>query len=172
MTAATLALVALAVFVPLAIEARRAARNERRQIARGGVEPAGDVYTMMRAAYPGAFVAMLVEGAVRHVQPALWLVALGAAVFAGGKVIKWSAIAALGEQWTFRVIVVPGDRLVTRGPYRWLRHPNYVGVMAVLVGTALMTRALVAGPLAVVLFGALVLRRITVENRALGHSRA
>ena len=47
------------------------------------------------------------------------------------------------------MIVVPGDPLVASGPYRYLRHPNYVGVVGELVGAALMTRALITGPLAV-----------------------
>ena len=50
------------VFGTMLIEARRAAANERAQRARGGREPPGDVYKLMRAAYPGAFAAMLVEG--------------------------------------------------------------------------------------------------------------
>ena len=60
----------LVVFVPMLVEARRAARNERAQRARGGVEPRGDVYGVMRVAYPGVFLAMLAEGAVRGAPPA------------------------------------------------------------------------------------------------------
>ena len=50
------------------------------------------------------------------------------------------------------MIVVPGDRLVTTGPYRYLRHPNYVGVVGELVGAAMMTGALFTGPIAVFVF--------------------
>jgi methyltransferase len=88
-------------------------------------------------------------------------------VFALGKLLKWWAILTLGSSWTFRVIVVPGMRLVDRGPYKFLRHPNYVGVALELIGVALMTGAAVSGPLAVVLFGMLLKRRISVEERAL-----
>ena len=52
------------------VEARRASANERAQRARGGVEPAGDVYTVMRVVYPAAFLAMFVEGALRGAPPA------------------------------------------------------------------------------------------------------
>ena len=38
-------------------------------------------------------------------------------------------LATLGRRWTIRVIVVPGETLVARGPYRWLRHPNYAVVI-------------------------------------------
>jgi methyltransferase len=121
----------------------------------------------MRVVYPAAFLAMLAEGAVRATPPAGVVVAVGMAVFIAAKLIKWSAILALGPSWTFRVIVVPGDTLVTTGPYRHLRHPNYVGVVGELLGVALMTGARVSGPLVLLVFGALLLKRIAVEERAL-----
>ncbi len=158
------------VFAPMLIEARRAAANERAQRARGGVEAPGDVYAAMRLAYPGAFLAMIVDGAVRG-RPAALQVAAGAALFASAKALKWWAIRSLGSAWTFRVITVPGAPLVDRGPYAFLRHPNYVAVAGELAGVALMTGATVAGPLAIIGFGALMLKRIAVEEQALGRRR-
>jgi methyltransferase len=148
------------------VEARRASRNERVQRARGGIEPPDDVYRVMRIAYPGAFAAMIAEGVIRGFPP-LPIAVAGAAVFAAAKILKWWAIATLGRFWTFRVIVVPGAPLVTRGPYRAMRHPNYVGVMGELVGVALMAGARWAGPAAIAGFGLLVMRRIAVEERTL-----
>ena len=110
------------------IETRRASSNERAQRARGGIEPAGDVYAIMRVVYPGAFVAMFLEAALRGNSPPAAVLA-GAGLFAAAKSLKWWAIVSLGPFWTFRVIVLPGARLVAGGPYRWLRHPNYVGVI-------------------------------------------
>jgi methyltransferase len=151
------------------IEAARAARNERAQKSRGGIEPQDDVYNIMRIVYPAAFLAMLAEGAVRATPftESTAVVIVGVVVFVAAKIIKWSAILALGRAWTFRVIVVPGDTLLAIGPYRYFRHPNYIGVIGELVGAALMTRALVTGPIAVVLFAILLQRRIAVEERAL-----
>lgn len=158
--------IGLLIFVPMLVEAGRAARNERAQKARGGIEPRDDVYAIMRILYPAVFVAMLAEGAVRG-TPSTGVLAAGIIVFALAKLVKWSAILALGRSWTFRVVVVPGDRLVATGPYRYLRHPNYLGVVGELAGVALMTGALVSGPLALFVFGALLLKRIAVEEKAL-----
>jgi methyltransferase len=166
-TATSLILIAAGIFSFMALEARRAARNEGAQRARGGIEPRGDVYHVMRVAYPGAFLAMLAEGMIGGVPPGP-IVAVGVALFAAAKTLKWWAIVSLGSAWTFRVIVVPGQELVTAGPYRVLRHPNYVAVAGELVATALMTGARVSGPIATALFSLLMLRRISVENRALG----
>jgi len=93
--------------------------------------------------------------------------ASGAVVFAAAKAIKYWAIATLGDRWTFKVLVLPGAPLVTGGPYRWLRHPNYVGVVGELVGAALMAYAPLAGAVSVLLFGVLLIARIRVEERAL-----
>lgn len=156
----------LAIFLPMLVETRRALANERAQRACGGAEPRGDVYKMMRIAYPGAFLAMLAERGLRGGPPAPVLLA-GATLFVLAKALKWWAIAALGPAWTFRVIAVPGAQMVTSGPYRLLRHPNYIAVVGELVGVALMAGARVAGPLATLAFGMLLRKRIAVEERAL-----
>ena len=142
---ATSAGTAAVVFGSMLLEARRAARNERAQRARGGIEPPGDVYQVMQVVYPGAFLAMLAEGR-------------GAWRFATGRSFRrarWCSrrprrsnggrSCSLGPFWTFRVIVVPGAALVSRGPYRWLRHPNYVGVLGELAGVAAITGAPLSG---------------------------
>jgi len=83
------------------------------------------------------------------------------------KIIKYWAIATLGPRWTFRVLVPPGSSLIHEGPYRLMRHPNYLGVIGELVGMSLMARAVFSGPLAIVGFGAIIAARIRVEERAL-----
>ncbi len=149
------------------VESVRASANERTQRARGGIEPAGDVYKVMRAVYPGAFLAMVAESALRPAPPPVAAMLAGAALFIAAKGLKWWAILSLGPFWTFRIIVVPGAPLVVSGPYRWLRHPNYAGVMGELSGVALMTGAWVSGVAGIVAFGALLLKRLSVEERAL-----
>lgn len=163
----TLALFLLVVYFPMIIEARRARRNELAQRARGGIEPSGDVYWIMQVAYPAAFLVLLVEGMLRGAPPPPAMAA-GGALFALAKALKWWAIVSLGPSWTFRVVVVPGSTLVDTGPYRFIRHPNYVAVVGELVSVAIMSGARITGPIAVVAFGVLILRRIAVENRALG----
>ena len=166
----------LVVFVPMLVEARRAARNERAQRGRGGVEPPGDVYALMRVAYPAAFLVMIGEGFWRDARlvpaaPDVRLAILGFALFFAAKALKWWAIVALGPSWTFRVIVVPGVAQVAGGPYAYLRHPNYVAVVFELAAVALICGARVGGPTAMLAFGALMMKRISVEERALHQAR-
>jgi methyltransferase len=163
-------LVAVAVFLPMMLEAAIARRNERRQRARGAVEPAGDVFPIMQVAYPASFLAMLLEGWSRG-GPSPGVTASGALLFVTAKALKAWVVRTLGERWTFRVLVVPGVGLISAGPYRYLRHPNYVAVAAEFVAVALMTGSLVTGPLTTVLFGVIMLRRTQIEDRALARER-
>jgi methyltransferase len=153
-------------FVPMIGEAARSAANEKRLRAAGAIEPAGDVYRAMQLAYPASFGAMIAEAWLRSV-PGSSVVIAGALLFALAKALKYWAIATLGPRWTFRVLVPPRSGRITAGPYRHLRHPNYLAVVGELAGMALMARALIAGPLAIALFGTLMLLRIRVEERAL-----
>lgn len=156
-----------AVLLIMAGEAALSAHNESVLRARGAVEPPGDVYRTMRWAYPACFVAMAVEGALTGPAPRDVLLS-GLSLFGLAKALKISAISALGLRWTFRVLVPPGARLVTAGPYRWLRHPNYVAVLGELVGFALTVWAPVTGTLSVLGFGSLIWKRVRIEERALG----
>lgn len=162
---AGLALVAVALL--MLGEMALSVHNERALRARGAVEPAGDVYGTMRWAYPMAFVAMVGEGALAGPAPPA-ILAAGLATFGASKALKLWAISTLGVRWTFRVLVPPGAPLVERGPYAWLRHPNYVAVLGELAGVALLVWAPVTGVAALVGFGLLIRRRVAVEDRALG----
>lgn len=151
----------------LLLETWQSRRHEVRLRARGAVEPPEDVYRAMQVVYPGMFLAMAAEGVLRD-PPFSWVVAAGIATFLASKALKWWAILSLGELWSFRVLVLPGAPLVTRGPYRFIRHPNYAALALEVIGAALMWEARWSGPVSAVAFGALILQRIRVEERALG----
>jgi methyltransferase len=140
--------------------------NERTLRAGGAVEPRDDVYAVMQVAYPGCFLAMAAEAWWREAPPGL--PAAGLAVFGLAKALKWWAMASLGVRWTFRVLVPPSAGVIRRGPYRLIRHPNYVAVVGELAGVALALGATMTGAAACLGFGALMWVRIRVEERALG----
>lgn len=152
------------------VELRVSQRNEREFRRQGAVDAPDPVYSVMRWAYPGAFVAMAVEGGLSG-APFGWQTPAGIVVFVLAKALKVWAIRSLGTRWTYRVLVHPGAPLVTTGPYAFLRHPNYVGVIGELAGMGLMMHAAVSGPLATLFFIELLRRRIAAEERALGLPR-
>jgi methyltransferase len=166
MLIAFVALVVVAAF--MLFEQRISVSNERWLRAHGAVEPPRDVFAAMQWVYPLSFVVMAIEGALAAHAPGAWTIA-GALVFALAKALKFWAITSLGTRWTFKVLVLPGAPLVTRGPYAYVRHPNYIGVMGELVGMALLLGARVTGPLTTMLFAMLIRARIKVEEAALRH---
>ena len=166
----SLAVLVLA-FLPMAFEARVALRHDRDLRAAGAFEPADDVYGWMRIAYPASFLAMAVEAVLVGARVNGVFVA-GLIVFTLSKVIKYWAIATLGSRWSFRVLVPPASSLIQRGPYRFMRHPNYVGVMGELGGMAMIARAIISGSLSVAVFAVLIAKRIQVEERALDRADA
>ena len=159
--------VLLVVLLLMLVELRISRSNERTLRGLGAVDADDRVYRSMRWAYPGSFVLMAVEGALRGNEPtaiAWW----GLGLFVVAKGLKGWAIASLGPRWTYRVLVLPGAPLVTSGPYALMRHPNYVGVIGELIGMALMVGARISGPIATLFFAALLRQRITAEEHALG----
>ncbi|WP_328833834.1 MULTISPECIES: isoprenylcysteine carboxylmethyltransferase family protein [unclassified Streptomyces] len=146
-----------------------ARRNERWSTARGATVAGRGHYPAMVALHTGLLVACPAEVwlADRPFVPALAWPML--AVLAGAQALRWWCIHALGPRWNTQVIVVPGLPLVTSGPYRWrwLRHPNYVAVVAEGVALPLVHTAWVTATAFTVLNAALLTVRIRCENEAL-----
>ncbi|MGW7437160.1 isoprenylcysteine carboxyl methyltransferase family protein [Streptomyces sp. NPDC054849] len=107
-----------------------ARRHTAWSLARGGREYGRGHYPAMVALHTALLVGCVVEPWVfgRPFVPLLGWSALAVAVAAQG--LRWWCIATLGKRWNTRVLVVPGLPLVEAGPYRLLRHPNYVAVVA------------------------------------------
>ena len=81
---------------------------------------------------------------------------------------KWWSNTSLG---LVEFVARPCRRPCQRGPYRWMRHPNYVAVVGELVGAAMMLGTPWTGALACLVFSALMWKRIQVEEKALGRGR-
>ena len=162
-------LTTIAALLIMAGEAVLSSYNERLLRARGAIEPEGDVIGSMRWAYPGAFVLMGIEGALTGPAPPSVLLG-GLALFGFAKALKIWAMSSLGTRWSYRVLVVPGEPLVTAGPYRFIAHPNYLAVAGEIASVAAIVWAPVTGVLATIGFGWLMIARIRIEDKALGRS--
>jgi len=165
--AAIAAITALAALLIMAGEAVLSSFNERQLRARGAIEPEDDVIGSMRWAYPGCFIVMGIEGALTGPAPQNILMG-GLALFGLAKALKVWAISSLGSRWTYRLLVLPGEPLITSGPYRFIPHPNYLAVVGEIVSVAMIVWAPLTGVLATFGFGWLMVARIRVEDRALG----
>ena len=154
------------VFGAMMFEARVSWRNERGLRARGAVEPPDDVWRPMSMVYPAAFAAMAIESAIGG-GPSPQRFVVGLLIWSAAKLLKVWAVTTLGDRWSFRVLVLPGAPLIANGPYRWMRHPNYLAVIGEFAGAATMMAAPVSFVVSTVVFAEILRRRIRVEERAL-----
>jgi methyltransferase len=143
-------------------------RHARAALAAGGIESGRGLYRAMvvfHALFPFACAAEVV--ALRRPFTALLgFPALAAAGAAQG--LRWWAATALGPRWNTRVIVVTGAPPVTRGPYRYVRHPNYLAVVAEMVAVPLVHGAWLTALVFSLGNAILLTARIRDEERALG----
>jgi methyltransferase len=150
------------------VELVLSARNTRRALAAGGVEAGRGHYPVM-VAFHAAFLACCAVEPLRW--PRDWPLAAAQAAIAVALLamaLRWWAVAALGDRWTTRIVVRPGLPLVAGGPYRFVRHPNYLAVVLELVAVPLIGGALVTAALASIGNLILLAVRIRAEEVALG----
>jgi methyltransferase len=142
-----------------------AERNTRRLLAKGAHEVARGHYPYMVAVHAGWLAALwlLGPGPPVHVIPLI--------VYAALQVVRVWVIATLGERWTTRIIVLPGEPLVRHGPYRWLDHPNYLIVIAEIAVLPLVFGLPVAAGFFSVLNAIVLWVRLREENEALAPHR-
>jgi methyltransferase len=141
-----------------------AKKNEAQLLAAGGIEHGRSHFWLMVLVHAAWLIGLWMLAYDRPIEPFFLIIFI--ALQAG----RFWVLLTLGRRWTVRVITVPGERLVARGPYRFLRHPNYavvVGEMAVVpLALGLPIYALVFTILNLAVFAI----RIPVENAALAAS--
>ena len=143
-------------------------RNERRLRERGAVEYGRSHYPAMVMLHAGWLTSTLVETRRPSPVPAnVRALALGAFVVA--QPLRYWAIASLGDRWSTRVLVPPGEPPLTTGPYRYIGHPNYVAVVIELAAMPLALGAWRTALWATVANAEVLRRRLAVERRALEH---
>lgn len=149
------------------IELRRSRRNEAKLLAAGGREHGAWQLVLMKLLHGAWFASMLAEvfGLQRPMIPLV--AAVAAAGVVSGQLLRYSAIRQLGWRWSVRVITVPGAPLVDAGVFRYLRHPNYLGVILEIASVPLLHGAVFTAFGFSIANAALLLARIRTEERAL-----
>ena len=162
------AILILAVGSERLAELMLSARNARWSFRRGGVESGRGHFPPMVALHTGLLAGALVEVVVADRPFLPWLGWPMLALALGSQGLRWWCIATLGVRWNTRVIVVPELPLVARGPYRLLRHPNYVAVVVEGIALPLVHTAWLTAVAFTALNVPLLAVRIRCEERALG----
>ena len=138
--------------------------NTRRLRATGGVEFGAPHYPVMVALHVTWLAGLWLLGRDRPIDPS-WLALF--VLLQAGRV--W-VIASLGRCWTTRVIVLPGTQPLARGPYRFVKHPNYLIVALEIAVVPLALDLKLVALIFTLANGAMLAVRLSVENRALAEA--
>jgi methyltransferase len=141
-------------------------RNTQRLMARGAVEVAAGHYPFMVAVHASWLIALWLFGHNQPVNP------LALAAYLALQGLRAWVMATLGARWTTGIVVAQNGPLVARGPYRFLRHPNYVVVAGEIAALPLMLDLYRLAALFTVLNALVLFIRIRAENRALDASHS
>jgi methyltransferase len=157
--------IALLAFVTLQrlVELPIARSNTKRLLAQGGHEVGAAHYPLIVALHAAWLITLWWLAPGRPIDIPFLLLFL---LIEAGRV--W-VLRTLGNRWTTRIIVVPGEQLVERGPYRFVRHPNYLVVIGEIAVLPLVFGLWDVAIIFSLLNAAVLTIRIGAENRALGH---
>jgi methyltransferase len=157
----------LLILVESLVEAAISRKNSSALIARGAIDVAPYLLPLMVVLYILQFAGSVFEyyKAAREVS-LNWLIIFGSIVLVA-KALKFWAISSLGSFWTMKVLIVPGSEAVTKGPYRWIRHPNYIAVVTESLALPLMGKAYFTTLGVALVFSCLLFLRIRAEEQAL-----
>src|SRR3954449_4140701 len=163
-------LLVVLVAVGRVVELRVASRNRRALLARGGVEVAPGHYRWMVLLHTAFLICCPLEVWFlgRPFLPLLGIPMLLLVVLATG--LRYWVISTLDGRWTTRIVVLPGASPVTGGPYRFLRHPNYLAVITEIFALPLVHTAWVTALVFSTLNGFLLHPRIRAEEAALART--
>jgi methyltransferase len=150
------------------VEMRVSRRHEDALRARGAIESAPRQMAVMAALHGTWLVAMVVEVWWRQPPFRPGRAAAAFALFGAGQALRWSAQRALGPRWTTRVMTLPSEPPVTTGIYRYVRHPNYLGVVLEMAALPLVHGAVWTCVTCSAGNALLLVARIRAEEAALG----
>lgn len=148
-------------------EVRLSRRNETELRKLGAREHAAGHFIAMQLLHTLWLVSVILEVTLLRPQFQFWVSALATLCFGMGQCLRYAAIHALGVRWSVRVLTLPGAAPVTRGVYRYLRHPNYLGVVLEIAALPLMHSAWRSAVVFSLANAVLLAVRIRKEERAL-----
>jgi methyltransferase len=158
---------AIVLIIQRLLELSIAKRNRAWALAAGAQEFGERHYPLFFILHIAWLISWIVEGSLySNILSELWYLWLGLFIFA--QILRYWCIASLGRFWNTRILVIPGKALVSKGPYQYLKHPNYVAVAIELAAVPLIFGATVTAIIATLCNSWLILGiRIPVEEKSL-----
>jgi methyltransferase len=143
-----------------------AKRNERWMKSRGAIEFGQEHYRLIVTVHAMFFVVYFLEVTAWQTKlSVLWPVLLS--LFIVTQIIRIWALTSLGHYWNTKIIVLPQATIVKKGPYRFLKHPNYLVVTIEFIIIPMLFEAYFTAFLFTILNGIILSIRIPAEEKAL-----
>ena len=143
-----------------------ARRNEKILKAQGAIEYDKNGYRVIAAMHVVFFISLICEKVFfQRTLNTYWIVFV--VLFVGAQVLRYWAIKTLGVYWNTKILVLPNHRLVNTGPYKYLRHPNYIAVIVEIAVIPLIFSCYLTACIFSVINFILLRRRIKIEENAL-----
>lgn len=166
MVAWPIAAMAIVITFQRLTELMLAQSNRRWALACGAREYGAEHYWLFFILHLGWLVGWVIEGRAAGGLAPFWPGWLG--LFICAQLLRYWCITSLGRCWNTRILVIPGQRIVQSGPYRLMKHPNYLAVAIELLAVPLIFGAVKTAAIATLCNAALLLLiRIPAEGRAL-----
>ncbi|MEG7377767.1 isoprenylcysteine carboxyl methyltransferase family protein [Bacillus subtilis] len=149
-----------------AAEMAVARQNEQKVKKQGAIEFGESHYPYIIIMHILFFLSLTAEVLLMNKQPSSWWIGIAVAILSVQAVRYW-ALCSLGAYWNTKILVVPGAELVKKGPYKWMKHPNYTVVILEILLIPLLYQAYVTMCLFSIVNAVLLTVRIRAEDKAL-----
>lgn len=142
-------------------------RNQRWLVARGAIEVGGEHYPWMVVQH-GLFLASCLVEVWWLQRPFYQTLAIAMLVaLTTAMALRYWVMVTLGRRWTTRVFCLPGEPIITTGPFRYLRHPNYLAVVIEIFALPMVHTAWMTAVVFSLANGVLLAQRVRVEEEGL-----
>lgn len=143
-----------------------ARHNQRIMFSRGAIEYDKKGYKFIVIMHIVFFISLITEKILllKELNPYWYIFFI---MFACGQILRYSAILTLKENWNTRIIVLKGRSIIRTGPYRYLNHPNYIGVVLEIISIPLMFSCYITASVFTIFNIFVLKRRIAIEEKAL-----
>jgi methyltransferase len=148
-------------------ELRLSKHNESIILAKGGREHAQEHFPFMQVLHISWFFAAISEVIFLERFFIPWLATVAVLLLVAGQLLRYAAIRTLGPRWSVRIMTQPGSPPVNTGIYRYIRHPNYLGVILEILAVPLLHTAYLTALFFSIANALLLMKRIRAEEAAL-----
>jgi methyltransferase len=143
-------------------------KHERVLKSLGAVEHGQEHFLAMKVMHTLFLVSCLAEAYFKETPPSEMQFAAFTALAILTQVLRYWVITTLGSRWTINVMVLPNAPLITHGPFRWIRHPNYLAVVIEIIALPMIFNSFITAITFTILNSVVLFVRIRAEEKALG----